>query len=263
MDEIKYCKDCGKEISKKNKTGYCHKCACKHMSGANNPFYGHHHKQETIEAQKKKLSIHFKEKWKDPEYRKHVIDGVTGNRRSDEFKETQRRNALKQMQDPKQREVRRIALQKAWQDGRIPIKSHPQSSQSKQEKKFFEELRTSLPDVKFDYHTPLHYFDEELKKTRWYLPDCLIEDLKLIIEFNGSYWHADPRRYDAEEEIGRRSCARKAKEIWGIDKKRYDIFKDLGYETLVIWGDDYKKNNIEEIERTKQKIIDYGNNRKI
>ena len=44
--EKKYCKICGKELSKNCKTGYC----IKHLprNGENNPFFGKTHKKDTI-----------------------------------------------------------------------------------------------------------------------------------------------------------------------------------------------------------------------
>ena len=90
--EKKYCKVCGKELNRHNKSGYC----VEHLprTGENNPFFGKTHKKETVELLKQKCAEATKKLWENDEYRKKVIDGATGIKRSDEFKETQQKNCM-------------------------------------------------------------------------------------------------------------------------------------------------------------------------
>jgi hypothetical protein len=76
LDVQSYCKKCGKLLTKKNrKTDYC--TTHRDRTGANNPFFGKTHTKETIESNKIKASKKIKTRWKDPVYRKKVIDGIS------------------------------------------------------------------------------------------------------------------------------------------------------------------------------------------
>lgn len=74
-----------------------------------------------------------------------------------------------------------------------------------------------------------------------YRVDYLIEDIKLIIEFNGTYWHCDPRFYK-EDYIHTRKKHKTAKEIWDLEEKRLQEIKNLGYNVKIIWEYDYTTN---------------------
>jgi hypothetical protein len=78
-----------------------------------------------------------------------------------------------------------------------------------------------------------------------YKADILIKELNLIIEFNGTYWHCDPRFYNKDYLHKRKN--KTAEEIWDIDKKRNENLKNLGYDVKVIWEFDFMEN--------KQKIL--------
>ncbi len=69
------------------------------------------------------------------------------------------------------------------------------------------------------------------------IPDAMIDD-NIIIEFNGDYWHRNPKSYND------------ANDIWIKDKEKYNVYLELGYRLFVIWeGDWYKDQNsvIDEI----------------
>lgn len=64
-----------------------------------------------------------------------------------------------------------------------------------------------------------------------------------IVEFNGSYWHANPQKYNHDDVIKHpEGKTLTAKEIWDRDfiKQKYAI--DNGYQLLVVWEHDYKKD---------------------
>lgn len=66
-----------------------------------------------------------------------------------------------------------------------------------------------------------------------------------IIEFSGDLWHANPRKFKPEDKpleskfFGNQTTA---KEIWDKDEKRFNEVQQLGYEVLIIWEMDYKKD---------------------
>ncbi len=72
----------------------------------------------------------------------------------------------------------------------------------------------------------------------WRLYDFLIEGT-LIIEMQGNYYHANPKMYDPGDEIVVARTRRQAKDIWQYDADKERLGKELGYEYLVVWEDDF------------------------
>lgn len=62
--------------------------------------------------------------------------------------------------------------------------------------------------------------------------DFYLPSINLIIEFNGTFWHRDPRFYT--------DCILKGKSIWEKDKYKMDVAKSNGYDTLVVWQYDWE-----------------------
>jgi hypothetical protein len=68
---------------------------------------------------------------------------------------------------------------------------------------------------------------------------------KKLIEFNGTYWHADPRFYLPEDDIK----GKKAADVWLKDKNKIKDAEALGYSVLVIWEHDFYQDKQKEIEK--------------
>jgi len=227
---MKYCKKCGKEVSRNCKLGYCRQC--RNITGKNNPFYGKTHSIEAIEKIRIVNIKISKEHWTNIEYRKNVINKMTGLKRSDKFKTIQRKNAIKQFKDPSQRAIRSKTMKESWQKGKIN-KNNFSCNSSKQEKLYYKEVLKIFPDAQ--ENQTLHS-----KSGKWYYPDILIEQNKLIIEYNGDFWHANPSKYNKDDVIIDNITA---KEIWKKDKERIRILEDeIGYSVFVIWEEDFKKD---------------------
>lgn len=97
-----------------------------------------------------------------------------------------------------------------------------------------------------------HIYDEVNK--RFYFYDFVIEDIKFAIEFNGDYWHANPNIYKPDELVNIRNKKLKACEIWEKDNYKNNKLKELGYNLIIVWENDYRKNSYEVIERIKKEI---------
>jgi len=77
-----------------------------------------------------------------------------------------------------------------------------------------------------------------------------------IIEFFGNYWHANPKFYsNFEKKIRRGTKNYSVESIWKIDEYRLNFFKKNGYEVLVIWEEDYRKDK----KTTIKKCIEFLN----
>jgi hypothetical protein len=82
------------------------------------------------------------------------------------------------------------------------------------------------------------------------LNSYVVYDIKhndCIIEFNGDYWHCNPKLYQANDFGPRRILA---KDIWERDRKKLQTALNYGYRVLTVWESDFKKNKeilIEEV----------------
>jgi hypothetical protein len=72
-----------------------------------------------------------------------------------------------------------------------------------------------------------------------------------IIEFNGDYWHANPKKYHNTDRI--RGIP--VKDIWNFDLEKINLVKNSGYRVMVIWESEFLDNKIETIEKVKQWIL--------
>lgn len=79
-------------------------------------------------------------------------------------------------------------------------------------------------------------------------PDFLYEDK--VIEFFGDYWHANPNLFsDPNKKIRRGTKKYSAESIRKIDEYRLNFFRKNNYKVLVIWENDYRKNENEVLKR--------------
>jgi len=90
-------------------------------------------------------------------------------------------------------------------------------------------------------------------KKKGYYVDFLCEENKKIVEFNGDFWHMNPKKYLSESFItfsnGKKLIA---KNVWKLDDLKIKTLESEGYEIFIVWENDYKKN--------KEKIISDCNN---
>ena len=241
----KTCKTCGKKLSDLNKSGFCN--IHRDRTGANNPFFGKHHSKETLDKAKEKCRAASIKKWEDPEYRARVINGTTGKTRSEDFKETQRQNALAQMQNEQQRILRSKAMKESWKNGKISFHENHTPNFSKDEKLFGSILRERLGDN-------AKYLDDKFKVERddlpkhYYCPDFRYKNY--IIEFDGDFWHA----HNIEDnEIVHHNIT--AKEIRDNDSKKTRLYEKNGFIVIRVWQSDFLSNKDDCINKVLSIIL--------
>lgn len=61
-----------------------------------------------------------------------------------------------------------------------------------------------------------------------------------IIEFNGDYWHANPKIYD--KNYVNKTTGHVAKDIWKKDANKRKYAEKKGYKIYTVWESDYKNN---------------------
>jgi very-short-patch-repair endonuclease len=82
---------------------------------------------------------------------------------------------------------------------------------------------------------------------RAYKYDFTILDIKVIIEFNGDYWHCNPNIW--KDSDFNKSKSKTAKEIWEYDEYKKRLAEKNGYRVLVVWEQDYRKDPKETLEK--------------
>ena len=70
--------------------------------------------------------------------------------------------------------------------------------------------------------------------------DIFIPKFNLLIEYNGDYWHCNPIKYSYDYINKKKN--KTAGEIWEYDKNKLYLAKNKGYNCVVVWETDYKKN---------------------
>ena len=86
--------------------------------------------------------------------------------------------------------------------------------------------------------------------TRHYVYDIVHKNK--IIEYNGDFWHASPKKYKESDVVRLPNKTITAKEIWEKDLEKIKFAESQGYEVLVVWESDFKKNKEETIKQCIQ-----------
>lgn len=74
---------------------------------------------------------------------------------------------------------------------------------------------------------------------RWNV-DVLFVNKKIVVEFFGDYWHMNPQKFDSNAQHNITKLI--AKDVWARDQQKINILKGLGYNVIVIWETDWRKN---------------------
>ncbi len=108
----------------------------------------------------------------------------------------------------------------------------------------------------FKYLAPLKF--KHGMRIGKYTVDFLNEDTKTIIEFNGDFWHCNPKLYEADYYNPKTKML--AEDKWNADAKRQKDLEDIGYKVIVLWENDMINTNRTVNEDAIQSAIkDYRN----
>jgi G:T-mismatch repair DNA endonuclease (very short patch repair protein) len=75
-----------------------------------------------------------------------------------------------------------------------------------------------------------------------------------VVEYNGDYWHCNPRIWKADD--FNKSIKMFAKDKWEKDYVRYVTLRKMGYTVIVIWESGWIKNPEKYINRIKEVYYD-------
>ena len=193
---------------------------------------------EKIKQWKENLSKGSKRNWQKEEYRNKVISANTGKKRTDEFRLGQSiRTKQSYVNNPELREQRGKLFSECWKDGRNHYHGKQSTNRSKEEIELFEALKALC---KYDVTRETVRADNG----KWYFPDILING-KVIVEFYGDYYHANPNIYDGKEVNAKKAAL--MEDIREYDAERQKNLEAMGYKFIVVWQSEWKAD--------KQKVL--------
>ena len=217
---VKRCVDCGKQIQQTakekwilirnmRKANICRPCS---QTGERNSFFGKTHTAESKaanSASRTGKAMGAKNAMSKAEYRQKVSEQLKKKYTSGDL------NFLK--------EIQRKNMTSSHANGKIvntPI--------SKEEKILRTELEARGLKIESQFKIgSLKY-------------DLLVVDKKVLIEFNGDYWHCNPKQYAADY-LNKKKGAH-AHEIWMHDAHKKSTAESAGYRVITVWDSEYKRN---------------------
>jgi G:T-mismatch repair DNA endonuclease (very short patch repair protein) len=201
---------CRNHFNKVKENSRCKKCSLDLQLGEGNPFYGKTHTNKS----KKQIS------------KSRIGKGMGENNSmsNPDHKKKAKENLKKKWSEGKMETVRKIMSDTLKETRRLgKIKS---VIRSKKEKEIAKLLKTKKLKV-------LESFRIDTKICDMYLPKY-----NLIIEYNGDYWHCNPKKYS--EDYFNQVKGKTAKELWEYDKNKVDLIIGNGYNLEIIWESDLK-----------------------
>lgn len=190
----------------------CKKCSLKLQKGKGNPFYGKKH--TTIS--KSKISKSRKGK-------------AAGDKNS--------------MSNPKNREKVSKKLKEKWDSGTLDDMRIFLSEKIKdtiRKGKLKNTNKSKVEKIILNQIKNLGYKAEQSYKVDTKICDVYVPEINLIIEYNGDYWHCNPKKYD--KGYFNKKKNKYAWELWEYDRKKLELLKSFGYNLEVVWEDDYKSD---------------------
>lgn len=129
---------------------------------------------------------------------------------------------------------------------------------SKISQKFFSELDNIIAKKYTTYYaTKNGEYGVMLNNKTYARLDYFILELNICIEFNGTYYHADPRFFNENDTPNPHIKTMTAKQIWENDNTRYKQLKETrNIDTIVVWENDYLNGiDINDFIKNKLKIL--------
>lgn len=92
--------------------------------------------------------------------------------------------------------------------------------------------------------------------SRCYKYDYVQIDDKIVIEYHGDHWHANPKLYQADQmlKIRKQLSQTRAADVWAADLQKRLHIESRGYRYFVVWEQDWVSDRDLEIERLKNAI---------
>lgn len=111
------------------------------------------------------------------------------------------------------------------------------------EKEIINEVKEAHKDL-----TVIPQFTLSVNNKKQYVYDIVVN--KKIIEYNGDFWHCNPKKYSADYINPRTKL--KASKKWKRDQEKIKFAESQGYEVLIVWESNFKENKKEVLKKCIQ-----------
>lgn len=143
---------------------------------------------------------------------------------------------------------RKTMLEKYGVEYTVQLPSYKPSSGkvSQRHKEIYLYLKNNKIDCKNE--VAFSKYNKHYKRTYSPRADICIESKKIVIEYNGDMWHANPTIYKKNDIIQVWGGPKTAKEIWKKDKVKKNHIESFGYKVIYVWEKDFKNNKQKALE---------------
>jgi len=121
------------------------------------------------------------------------------------------------------------------------------SSYSNISKLLFENISNHIQNMTIYFGENEYFFYDKLN-SKFYLIDFYIKEIGFGIEFQGDFWHANPKKYKEDDvPIKFDKLKLTAKEIWERDRLKQEFLKTKLNKLIIIWESDLIKRGLDSI----------------
>jgi len=135
---------------------------------------------------------------------------------------------------------------------------HKKLEDPEEKKKHFEKIfKQKCIGYQSSGHHDLHDniknmgFDTHVNILGMEVDECN-EDLKIVIEYNGDFWHCNPQKWKKDDYNS--AIKMTAGEKWAKDIARKKILTKMGYSVIVVWESDWEANKEKYLNRIKNEV---------
>ncbi len=134
---------------------------------------------------------------------------------------------------------RRTLLQNHGVTNAFFLSKHRTVSKAQQE--ILDHLSGSVPTAQFEgeklFHSGAHK----------YFIDVFSEPAKMVVEYNGDYWHCNPMMYSGSFFHSKKQ--KTAEQIWAEDAQRLSVMEQKGYHAVTVWESEYRSDKQNVLKR--------------
>jgi len=202
------CRNYFNSVSKKS---LCKKCSLELQKGEGNPFYGKKHSKESL----KKMS---------------------------KSKKGQNMGDKNHMKQEKYRQMSRDIMRSNWDNGILDRKvMSDMMKETRRSGKLKSVIRSEKEKEIVVEIRKMGYVVQHSLRVETKIYDIFIPSLNLVIEYNGDYWHCNPKKY--KPDYFNQKKQKTAKELWEYDKNKIDLIREKGYNLEIVWESDLKMDH--------------------
>lgn len=180
------------------------------------------------------------------EYREKQRYKKSKQRYIDEYGEEQGLKIFKEINKKKVQNLENFQRKYGEEEGLRRYKSFVESHQ-KGFSNIASNLFAQIESLMNNYRVSFLYLPKNSElllenKSRFYKYDFCIPELKFIIEFNGDIFHGNPQLFNESDCPNPFDRTLTVKQMWLNDKEKVDLAKSKGFDVMVIWERDYRKD---------------------